>query len=145
MVRLTSLDPPKASSPPVEASAPGPTASAQEDLHLDTGASAELGSWSDALDAKLEPFLSSESIDQLKEMYLQGPDPPPSSTGGASGSQGDNSQADISLEKSVEDPHQGRGRGRGRGGRGGRGSRGARRGGHVEDTRRVASKASPHS
>ena len=106
--------------------------------------------WPDSFDTSLAPFLSESLIAQLKQMYLEGPEPPFVSDSGWAGrktkiSEGD--EAGPSNEKveegteventSVAKGNRGkRGRGRGRRGRGGEGGRG---GPKVEDTRKVVS------
>ncbi|KAF9268087.1 tRNA pseudouridine synthase D [Marasmius fiardii PR-910] len=99
--------------------------------------------WPDSFNTKLAPFLSKTGITQLKEMFLQGPEPPrvsDSGWGGRAGNFGEDTGSAAPLE--VPDSTSG-GLRRGRSGRGrdrGRGGRGDRRGGSGrEDYRKVVS------
>ncbi|KDQ20751.1 hypothetical protein BOTBODRAFT_50816 [Botryobasidium botryosum FD-172 SS1] len=107
--------------------------------------------WPDSFTTTLAPFFSTEALENLKEMFLQGPEPPFVSDGGW-GARGIKKEGDSeaveekeSEEKVPEDSSlpvtfgNGRGsrggRGRDRGGRGGRGGRGRGRGGARGTTR----------
>ncbi|KAI0304237.1 pseudouridine synthase [Russula brevipes] len=104
--------------------------------------------WSDLFTARLDPFLSTEKIEEVKTMFLEGPEPPFVSDSGWSGrlaakanESGVPSAMDVdeSVETRKEDDgkkgNSKRGRGRsGRGGRGGRGGKPVR-----EDHRKVTS------
>jgi tRNA pseudouridine13 synthase len=106
--------------------------------------------WPDSFNTKLAPFLSPESISQLKEIFLQGPEPPLVSDSGWAGrvkSSAEDAAASPLTESAAQEPdvdkesvQQSRGRGRGDrgkrgGGRGGRRGRGNER----EDNRKVLS------
>jgi len=100
--------------------------------------------WPESFDTKLSLYLSTESIAQLKEMYLQGPEPPRVSDSGWAGrvktsSDDASGSTGVAQESDVDKEPQERGRGRGgkRGGRGG--GRGGRRGQDREDHRKVLS------
>jgi len=104
--------------------------------------------WSDLFTARLDPFLSTEKIEEVKKMFLEGPEPPFVSDSGWSGrlaakanESGVPSSMDVdeSVETRKEDDgkkgNSKRGRDRsGRGGRGGRGGKPVR-----EDHRKVTS------
>lgn len=112
--------------------------------------------WPDRFNITLAPFLSDEAIKQVKQMFLEGPEPPRVSDNGWGGRQPKTSEgtdvtesadhADtIELLQNEPDKEEKSRRGRersGRGGRGGRGARGGARGGRAsgrEDTRKVLS------
>ena len=100
--------------------------------------------WPDSFTTRLAPFLSTEKIEDVKKMFLEGPEPPFVSDAGWSGRQA--AKADESgtsgsmdtkdgIETRKEDKgKRGSTRGRGRGGRGGRGGKSFR-----EDHRKVTS------
>ncbi|KAF9008970.1 pseudouridine synthase [Cyathus striatus] len=101
--------------------------------------------WPTHFDSDLAPFLSEDAIAQVKQMYLEGPEPPRISDSGWGGRtvklavEGEPSlptePANDSADKVKEDKSRDRGeRGR-RGGRGGRGGRSGR-----QDERKVMSK-----
>lgn len=92
--------------------------------------------WPEHFNAKLAPYLSEASILQLKEIVLQGREPPRVSDSGwgARVPKADTAEGEP-TEPVVEAPAT---RGRDRGGRGGRGARGGRPAGR-EDTRKVFS------
>jgi tRNA pseudouridine13 synthase len=105
--------------------------------------------WPDSFSTRLSPFLSTEKMQEVKQMFLEGPEPPFVSDAGWTGrlaSKTNESAASgsVDIEKTVEmrsdtDGKKGNNkRGRDRGGRGGRG-RG--RGGRAirEDHRKVVS------
>ncbi|KAI0959504.1 hypothetical protein AcW1_004311 [Taiwanofungus camphoratus] len=110
----------------------------------------EVGPWPERFTATLAPFLSEETIGRLKDLFLEGPEPPFVSDSGWGGRQakvGESEEAESSsavAEMPQEEPSKrekgkrGRDRGSrgGRGGRGGRGARGGRPGGR-EDHRKV--------
>lgn len=108
--------------------------------------------WPEQFTAKLTAFLSEETVVKIKELYLEGPEPPFVSDSGWGGRQAKPAEDDnkpegedtpATPEAPEEEPKQGRGkRGRDRGVRGGRGARGGRGGrggrpGAREDHRRV--------
>ncbi|KAJ4481683.1 pseudouridine synthase [Lentinula edodes] len=102
--------------------------------------------WPESFNTELAPYLSEAAILQLKEMFLQGPEPPRVPDSGWGGRTGKGSTEDVSssaVEISSAEPEsndrgkrgRGRGRDRGRGGRGGgRGGGSAR-----EDHRKIVS------
>jgi len=108
--------------------------------------------WPDSFTSRLVPFLSLEKIEEVKVMFLEGPEPPFVSDTGWAGRQtakvhesGNSSPKDIEdsseTTKEVEGEKGRSKRGRDRGGRGGRGRRGGRGGKQVrEDHRQVTSK-----
>lgn len=110
----------------------------------------EVGPWPERFTATLAPFLSEETIGRLKDLFLEGPEPPFVSDSGWGGRQakvGESEEAESSsavAEMPQEEPSKrekgkrGRDRGSrgGRGGRGGRVARGGRPGGR-EDHRKV--------
>ncbi|KZT20419.1 pseudouridine synthase, partial [Neolentinus lepideus HHB14362 ss-1] len=107
--------------------------------------------WPDSFTARLQPYFSPSKLDDLKKMYLEGPEPPFVSDSGWAGRQpkADGETAEGVGEKeeqkdAVEEREPGRGRrGRGRG-RGGRGRGGGRpRPGERPDNRRVISDPIP--
>ena len=93
-------------------------------------------SWPDSFTTRLAPFLSIEKVEEVKKMFLEGPEPPFVSDAGWSGrlaAKVDESGVSVSMdidETGNEDEGKkgGSKRGRDRGGRGGRG-RGRGRGG----------------
>ncbi|ESK96111.1 pseudouridine synthase [Moniliophthora roreri MCA 2997] len=97
--------------------------------------------WPESFTIKLIPFLSESAIAQLKEMFLQGPEPPRISDSGWGSRAGKSSTTDepVSPPPPEEPIDKGKGErgGRGRGGRGGRG--GGRGGSGREDHRKVLS------
>ncbi|RDX55545.1 tRNA pseudouridine synthase D [Lentinus brumalis] len=111
--------------------------------------------WPERFTEALKPFLAEDAITRLKDLYLEGPEPPltfvsDSGWGGRQAKAADGS-ADA-AENPIAEPVQQeepetkgrgkRGRDRGRGGRGGRGARGGGRGGRPgarEDHRKVLS------
>nr|GAT59956.1 predicted protein [Mycena chlorophos] len=99
--------------------------------------------WPDRFTTRLSAFLSEEAVGKLKEMYLEGPEPPfvPDSGWGSRPAAGSSTEdaAEPAAEASTSAPAPTRGRGGGRGGRGGRGrGRGGRAAGR-EDHRKVVS------
>ena len=108
--------------------------------------------WPERFNEALKPFLSEDAIGRVKQMYLEGPEPPFVSDGGWAGRQaqkaddsGDASEEPAEPASTGETAARGkgkRGRDRGRGARGGRGGRGGGRGGRPgarEDHRKVLS------
>ncbi|EKM80137.1 hypothetical protein AGABI1DRAFT_120164 [Agaricus bisporus var. burnettii JB137-S8] len=100
----------------------------------------DIDPWPAHFNTSLTPFLSEDAINQLKQMWLEGPEPPRLSDSGWAGrkakaaTEGDaNGDVDITLEKEQEDSRDSRGS---RGGRGRRGGRSSGRKGR-EDTRKV--------
>jgi tRNA pseudouridine13 synthase len=98
--------------------------------------------WPDSFSTRLNPFLSTEKIEEIKQMFLEGPEPPFVSDAGWSGRlapKANESGASSSMDI-VETTGRGEGkkesnkRGRDRGGRGGRGGKPVR-----EDHRKVIS------
>ncbi|KAI0036796.1 pseudouridine synthase [Vararia minispora EC-137] len=109
--------------------------------------------WPESFTARLSAFLPSERVAQLKQMYLEGPEPPFISDSGW-GERTPRTSKDAEMPigdceegqdiETVEPEADNRGRGkRGRGGRGGRGrgrgGRGGRRPDGREDSRKVIS------
>jgi tRNA pseudouridine13 synthase len=99
--------------------------------------------WPERFTEALSPYLSEEAIMKLKEMYLEGPEPPfvsDSGWGGRSTAK-DGSNAEAGPSSANESTSGGRGRGRGRGqrGRGGRGGKGGSRPEPRPDSRKVLS------
>ncbi|KAL0568857.1 multisubstrate pseudouridine synthase 7 [Marasmius crinis-equi] len=103
--------------------------------------------WPESFNEKLAPYLSESSIAQLKEMFLQGPEPPrvsDSGWGGRAPKVGEAAPEDAAPTPEVQESSSSTS-GRGRGGRGrdrgrGRGGRGGGRGGSGrEDHRKVLS------
>ena len=110
--------------------------------------SANDGSWHDHFNVALSPFLSKEAIFQVKNMYLEGREPPRVSDAGWAGrsalSAGDREEeavSDATAIVPVLDERQGNSRGGSRGKRGGRGGRG-RGGASRMDHRKVLSNVS---
>ena len=100
--------------------------------------------WPDSFTTRLSPFLSTEKIEEIKKMFLEGPEPPFVSDTGWSGRQAakakeSDGSASIDVEENVETRKENGGkrgrRGRDRGGRGGRGGGKSVR----EDRRKVTS------
>lgn len=103
--------------------------------------------WPAEFDAILSSYFSEDGLLQLKQMFLEGPEPPFVSDGGWAGrvSKPDEGTETVPSEASApkEEPSSSRGkRGRDRGRRGGRGGRGGGRGGGREDHRRASSNVS---
>lgn len=106
--------------------------------------------WPESFDSALAPYLSEPLLAQLKQMYLEGPEPPFVSDGGWAGRQqkaADSGTAEPSpqkVEETIEDDTKAssrnqrgkRGRDRGGRGRGGGGRKGDRA---AADTRKVVS------
>ncbi|KAJ3566416.1 hypothetical protein NP233_g7023 [Leucocoprinus birnbaumii] len=102
--------------------------------------------WPEHFNTTLAPFLSEEAVGQLKQMWLEGPEPPRVSDAGWGGrvakSQADDEVSENVVPAQEEEKTEDSSRG-GRGGRGGRGKRGGRadgrrgRGGGREDHRKV--------
>jgi tRNA pseudouridine13 synthase len=101
--------------------------------------------WPDLFSARLAPFLSTEKIEEVKNMFLEGPEPPFVSDAGWSGRStakaneiGDSGSMDIEENTEMKSDDKGKKgssrRGRDRGGRGGRGGKPVR-----EDHRKVIS------
>lgn len=100
--------------------------------------------WPEHFTTKLSPFLSEEAILQIKQMYLEGPEPPRVSDSGWGGRTnkssegievGNTEQASDAVMASNRDGKNDKGRG----GRGRRGGRAGGRGGGREDHRKVLS------
>lgn len=102
--------------------------------------------WPDSFTTRLSPFLSTEKIEEVKKMFLEGPEPPFVSDTGWSGRQAAKTtegggSGSINVEENVETRKENGGRrgsskrGRDRGGRGGRGGGRSVR----EDRRKVTS------
>ena len=99
--------------------------------------------WPDIFSTRLAPFLSAEKIEEVKQMFLEGPEPPFVSDAGWSGrlaAKADENDGfgSIDIEENVETRRDGKKgsnkSGRDRGGRGGRGGKPVR-----EDHRKVIS------
>jgi tRNA pseudouridine13 synthase len=101
--------------------------------------------WPDSFTTRLSPFLSTEKIEEVKKMFLEGPEPPFVSDTGWSGRQAakateSGGSSSIKVEENVEMREENGGkrgsskRGRDRGGRGRGGGRSVR-----EDRRKVTS------
>jgi hypothetical protein len=86
--------------------------------------SVEAEPWPASFDEKLKPFLSDESREKLKNMFLEGPEPPLVSDGGWAGRAAKTSNGDGEPTPAVEPAPEAPSSSNGRGGRGGRGSRG---------------------
>lgn len=121
----------------------------QADVNIEEKAPEDTEPWPTRFTSALQPFLSEEVITRVKELYLEGPEPPFVSDSGwggrqtkpeAQGSEGTSEAVDAPPAEPEKSERGRRGKDRGRGGRGGRG-RGGRggRGGAREDTRRVLS------
>ena len=102
--------------------------------------------WPDSFTTRLSPFLSTEKIEEVKKMFLEGPEPPFVSDAGWSGRQAvkatdSGGSGSTNIEENVETRKENGGkrggskRGRDRGGRGGRGGGRSVR----EDRRKVTS------
>lgn len=102
--------------------------------------------WPESFTTRLSPFLSTEKIEEIKKMFLEGPEPPFVSDTGWSGRQAakaneSGGSGSINVEENVETRKEDGGkrgsskRGRDRGGRGGRGGGKSVR----EDRRKVTS------
>lgn len=104
--------------------------------------------WPDHFNNSLAPYLDENSITQLKQIYLEGPEPPRISDGGWAGRIPGSSAGDAPASEPVPEANSveekgGRDNRRGRGGRrGGRGGGRGGRGGGREDTRKVVSNVS---
>lgn len=104
--------------------------------------------WPEHFNASLAPYLDENSIIQLKQIYLEGPEPPRISDGGWAGrvpgsSTGETTTTETVPEANPVEEKGGRDNRRGRGGkRGGRGGGRGGRGGGREDTRKVVSNVS---
>jgi tRNA pseudouridine13 synthase len=107
--------------------------------------------WTDSFSTRLAPFLSTEKIEEIKNMFLEGPEPPFVSDAGWSGRQAAKAKesgvsGSMDASESVETRNENEGkrgsskRGRDRGSRGGRGGGKSVR----EDHRKVTSEV-PHS
>ena len=114
-------------------SVPNPTAESPKILSGD-------GSWHEHFNFALSPFLSEEAILQVKNMYLEGREPPRVSDAGWAGrsapSAGDRDEVVAVLDEKEEN---GRAGGRGKRGGRGRGGRGGRGGSSRVDHRKVLS------
>lgn len=105
--------------------------------------------WPESFNEKLTPFLTPLAMEELKKIYLEGPEPPLVSDSGWAGraakkdGEGPSTEGAPAEEPKVEEPKPRGARergGRGRDKRGGRGGRGGGRGGNVrEDPRKVVS------
>ena len=113
--------------------------------------SANDGSWHEHFNIALSPFLSEEAILQVKNMYLEGREPPRVSDSGWAGrsvpsaADCDEVVSEATVAVPVVDEREGNDRsgGRGkRGGRGGRGGKGGRSGSSRVDHRKVLSNVS---
>ena len=102
--------------------------------------------WLDSFTARLDPFLSTEKIEEVKKMFLEGPEPPFVSDAGWSGRRaakesGTSGSIDVEESEGTRKESEGkRGnskRGRDRGGRGGRGGGKSVRGDHRKVTSEV--------
>jgi tRNA pseudouridine13 synthase len=98
--------------------------------------------WQDHFDIELKAFLSDDAIVHLKEMYLQGRDPPRVSDNGWASRKVKSEEAET--PEPPEEPQANDKKGKGRDRRGGRGGKGGRGGGRVgrnepEDSRKVVS------
>ena len=95
----------------------------------------------------LAPFLPNEAVEQLKQLWLEGPEPPRTSDSGWAGRTAKTQTEAEVTENSVtieeQETEQSPKSGKGKGGRGGRGQRGGRvdgrkgRGASREDNRKV--------
>lgn len=109
----------------------------------DAQATPEDASWPERFNTVLKTFFSESHIEQLKKMYLEGPEPPFVSDSGWIGRQGkgeESSTGEVGDQPEIKEATESRGkrgkRGRERGGRGrGRGGGGGKR----EDHRKVLS------
>ncbi|KAF8529043.1 tRNA pseudouridine synthase D [Hysterangium stoloniferum] len=135
---------------------PAATRTAQNSENPNTNAPPKANSddgvlWSSSLEQTLSPFLSTLAIEQLKEMFTQGPEPPLLSDSGWAGRQQRDSKVSkeekedktdevpVSSKTPDTNSRETRGkRGKSRGGRGGRGGKGGRNS-HKDDPRRVVS------
>lgn len=90
--------------------------------------------WSEDYTAALEKFLSPSVINELKQMYEEGPEPPLVSDSGWGSRQARQGESEATEETPVESTF---GRDRGTRGRGGRGGNRGLRAGKKEDVRRV--------
>ena len=106
--------------------------------------------WPERFTSNLQPFLSEAVIAMVRELYLEGPEPPFISDGGWSGRKAkvpnpETGEGESTVQPPAEVSEPAREetsrRGRDRGSRGGRGGRGGRAGrlGEREDHRRVVS------
>lgn len=97
--------------------------------------------WPELFNTTLTAFLSDDAVSQVKQMYLEGPEPPRVSDGGwgsrPSRPEGAAEEMSEPVQKEPESSETGK-RG-GRGGRGGRGRGRGRGGGGREDRRKVLS------
>jgi tRNA pseudouridine13 synthase len=125
---------------PAEESAPGQPEPENEPV------STKEEPWPEAFTATLSPFFSEDGLAQLKQMFLEGPEPPRVSDNGWAGRPTKPAESADAAEEvpsaPPEEASSSRGkRGRDRGRRGGRGhGRGGGRGGSGrEDTRRAIS------
>ncbi|KAJ7781116.1 pseudouridine synthase [Mycena metata] len=147
VVHLKSLEKPQAPKGEATSAATVSTDVVMEDGEKTTDKPADKGKaktadepWPEHFNTRLSEFLSEDAILKLKEMYLEGPEPPRVSDSGwgsrpAPGTASTEPAAEPELEKRGKD------RG-GHGGRGGRGGRGGGRGGRPaarEDHRKVLS------
>ena len=101
--------------------------------------------WPDSFTTRLAPFLSTEKVEEVKKLFLEGSEPPFVSDAGWSGRQAakadeSGNSGSVDIKESVETRNEDGGkrgsnrRGRDRGGRGGRGGKSVR-----VDHRRVTS------
>jgi tRNA pseudouridine13 synthase len=101
--------------------------------------------WPDLFTTRLAPFLSTEKIEDVKNLFLEGPEPPFVSDAGWSGRQAvradeSGTSGSMDIKDGIETRKEDKGkrgnstRGRGRSGRGGRGGKSLR-----EDHRKVTS------
>jgi tRNA pseudouridine13 synthase len=111
--------------------------------------------WSNGFDTALESFLSKDTIEALKTMFLEGREPPRVCDDGWAGRQVNVAEGEGAASSAVVDtpsdpstPDKNGRKGQqergGRGGRGGRGARGGRTRGGREDNRKVYSQVGPH-
>lgn len=126
---------------PVPTDGAGPSQDTPESTHVKdpepVAKPVDEGPWPERFTTTLSAYLSAPSIEQLKQMYLEGPEPPFVSDGGwGARKPREEGDAEEAPEEPVKESTRGnRGRGRGRGGRGGRGGRAGKR----PDTRKVVS------
>lgn len=123
------------------------SSSGQNDRKDDGGDKGSSEPWPEHFTTELSPFLSEGAILQVKQMYLEGPEPPRVSDSGWGGRTnkssedtevGNTEQASDAVMASNQDDKNNRGKDN-RGGRGRRGGRAGGRGGGREDHRKVLS------
>ncbi|KAJ3869447.1 pseudouridine synthase [Lentinula novae-zelandiae] len=147
VIHLKSLAMPESSKKnPAERANAAPTSSTSEPADTKPEVKMPKEPWPESFNAELAPYLSEAAISQLKEMFLQGPEPPRVPDSGWGGRTGKGSTEGVSSSaeeiSSAEPESNDRGkRGRGRGRDRGRGGRGGGRGGGLarEDHRKIVS------